>query len=393
MNSDKVLVELENCFTDLLFKESFFAHVGSMLPRVVTQEISTAAVGFQNGKVNLYINPEFFLKTLNSRKERIAVLKHELLHIIFRHLLRSPKEKVDFRIHNYAADLVVNQFVEPWPLPEGAVTLESFSEFRLKRNETLEYYYKKLIDKNEAEALPELEDDLGSHSVHDMWGEGQESNQSGKQKVSKEIEREIANILSQAKTKSKKNWSSLDSNLKRAIDQSITIGQSTKSWKNLLRLFLSARGRSKIRHTMKRVSKRYGTRPGIKVERFRHIVIAVDTSGSIDQVVLGEFFQEIRGIWRTGSTVTVIECDSQIGTVYNFSGKVPESVTGGGGTDFDPVFAWAQKNRNKQIDGIVYLTDGMGPEPSLRPKCPVLWMITGEEENLPSFPFGRIVRL
>ena len=53
--------------------------------------------------------------------------------------------KYDRSLFNIAADLVVNQFIGSWKLPDSAVTLRSFPDLELKQNQTLEWYYEKLI--------------------------------------------------------------------------------------------------------------------------------------------------------------------------------------------------------------------------------------------------------
>jgi hypothetical protein len=43
--------------------------------------------------------------------ERIAVLKHETLHLVFKHLFRNRKYCTNSFLYNIAADLVVNQYI------------------------------------------------------------------------------------------------------------------------------------------------------------------------------------------------------------------------------------------------------------------------------------------
>ena len=51
---------------------------------------------------------------------------------------------------------------------------------------------------------------------------------------------------------------------------------------------------------MKRISKRYGTRPGIKIKRYQRLAVAVDTSGSIKENDFVIFFNEIHSMWKQG---------------------------------------------------------------------------------------------
>jgi len=48
-------------------------------------------------------------------------------------------------IFNLAADLVVNQYIDDSQLIDGVVKLEMFPELNLEKEQTLDYYYKKLL--------------------------------------------------------------------------------------------------------------------------------------------------------------------------------------------------------------------------------------------------------
>ena len=64
-------------------------------------------------------------------------------------------------------------------------------------------------------------------------------------------------------------------------------------------------------------------------------------------------------MWRRGTVVTVLECDARVQREYAYRGVPPRSVSGRGGTGFDPAIA-----RANQIhpDGLVYFTDGIDGE-------------------------------
>jgi predicted metal-dependent peptidase len=116
--------------------------------------------------------------------------------------------------------------------------------------------------------------------------------------------------------------------------------------------------------------------PGIKIQRLRSVLVAVDTSGSIGEAELEAFFNEIHGIWRSGSAVYVLGCDAAVHDAFEYRGKAPVQMGGGGGTAFEPVFAWMAANRSRRFDGVIYLTDGYGSAPKTKPPCRVLWVVT-----------------
>ena len=85
--------EVSRCIIKLLMKEPFFAHLLSGVVRNTSTSIPTAAVGINNNNITLFINQNFFLKDLKSISNRVAVIKHETLHLMFKHLFRMDIHK------------------------------------------------------------------------------------------------------------------------------------------------------------------------------------------------------------------------------------------------------------------------------------------------------------
>ena len=71
-----------------LDERAFYGHIAGQLKRCATDKVSTAAVTFDSsGDIELLVNPSFFIDELNV-DERVAVIKHELLHVVLKHLSR-----------------------------------------------------------------------------------------------------------------------------------------------------------------------------------------------------------------------------------------------------------------------------------------------------------------
>ena len=109
------------------------------------------------------------------------------------------------------------------------------------------------------------------------------------------------------------------------------------------------------------------------------IVVAVDTSGSIDDDMIRVFFSELADIIRTcrPETVWLLGVDSRVASVEELPGDVdisdnPPKVKGGGGTDFNPPFKWMEES-DIRPDTFVYFTDLQGPGPKEEPGFPVVW--------------------
>lgn len=81
--------------------------------------VPTAGVTFNADlrRYEMYINPFFFCRSLND-KQRIAVLIHEINHILNKHLIRIPFMKVSDhkrQLLNVAGDLAINQTIQNLP--------------------------------------------------------------------------------------------------------------------------------------------------------------------------------------------------------------------------------------------------------------------------------------
>lgn len=391
---------------DLLLKEPFYAHVLAGMPRIISENIETLGLNWNGQQVVLLVNPEWFRNGLSATQHKVA-LKHEMLHIVFRHIFRLAGR--DATLYSIAADLVVNQLLLPLrPLP-GWPTLEMFPELHLNTNETVEVYYAALevllremqkdatggggaqakanSKSKSAEALAALLASRGKRGDDAGWHDGRDGLAAAAGRYV------LGSLLIRAKERMPPHqWGSLPAALLSELDLILAERQPQLDWKRVVRIFCASSGRTKIRHTVKRVSKRYGTRPGIRIQRLQRLLVAVDTSGSIDQEMLELFFTEIHAAWKAGASVHVVECDAEIQRDYPYTGKPPQKVAGGGGTEFEPVFQWMQNRR--KFDGCLYLTDGCGPTPATRPSCKLLWVLVGSSgERIKELPFGPNIQI
>jgi predicted metal-dependent peptidase len=451
-SESQALDEISRAAFALLLKEPFYAHILAGMPREASGTVKTTGTAWDGQQVRLRVNPEFFIGGLTA-PQRTGVLKHEILHVAFRHVFRGADR--DAKVFSVAADLVVNQLVKPYPLPNGYPTLHDFPDLRLEPNKSVEDYYGVLMqllremqqagfggdkpgDGQNGDDDAKGDDDDSQGDSANQSGGGKSRSKAGKGKtrggaaaegpewaggtsapksaaalakllgdqegrgddsgwhdgndgVSAAGRYAVGNLILRARERMPPHqWGNMPAALLSQIELILAERQPKVDWKRMVRIFCASSGRSRIRHTIKRISKRYGTRPGIKVQRLQRLLVAVDTSGSIDQKMLEEFFTEIHGTWKVGATVVIVECDASVQRSYDYRGKPPNAVAGGGGTEFEPVFRWMREQR--PFDGVLYLTDGYGPSPSTRPNCKLLWVISegGSSEVL---PFGPTVRI
>lgn len=131
--------------------------------------------------------------------------------------------------------------------------------------------------------------------------------------------------------------------------------------------------------------------PSTTSQTFR-LVIAVDSSGSVDDELLSEFLSEVNFLMSLVShyQIELIVCDEKIHLHKTFySGDTLEcEVKGGSGTDFRPVFEFL-KNEFDDVKLLLYFTDLEGRFPTEVPNYDVKWVSPKEK----SVPFGELIVL
>lgn len=152
-------------------------------------------------------------------------------------------------------------------------------------------------------------------------------------------------------------------------------------WPYLLRNYLKRYLKTTLQLTTKRPSKRYGTTPGVRVIGRAKIGVVLDTSGSVSVHSLTLFQKEIKKIAGLGHQVEILEADARIQKKYLFQGALPNTLQGGGGTNYDPAIQYLE--HKAKVDLMVYFTDGLGPKPQSWKKVPIIWLIhVGRDQQI-----------
>lgn len=118
--------------------------------------------------------------------------------------------------------------------------------------------------------------------------------------------------------------------------------------------------------------------------RIRELVIAIDTSGSVQGELVQAFMQKTYNILKSTETfarrfrICIIQCDAEvqdavmIHTEEEFDSWLAGlTLKGFGGTDFRPVFARVdrliEEGQLPHLRGLLYFTDGWGTFPAVKP--------------------------
>lgn len=438
MSHQRILDEVAKTSIQLMLQETFYGHFFTSILKDVSEKTSSIATSISsNQMIKLIVNPEYWDNTLKipgddeaTKALRYGAIKHQILHIVFKHALRFP-EFGNKKLFGIASDLAANQYIKSEQLTEDAIRMEDFPEFELNRGQGIDYYYKRLSeeledmqdnggggdneekdkensagDSSDAHSDDKKENDLNQAqnrlkdlmenedneqlNQHKFWDEFSKLSSAEQKMIDAAINESIVNSVSRIKPK---DYGKLPGGLQEYINLLVESLKPNVNWRRVLRIFTASSSRTRLKNTIRRPSKRYGTTPGIKIQSKQKILVAIDTSGSVNDDELREFFGELYHIWKQGAEIYVVECDTHIHNQYHYTGRPPELISGRGGTDFNAPIIFA--NEEHMPDAIVYFTDGYAPAPQVISRKPILWMVTsqGIEEDSWDFLPGRKVKM
>ncbi len=402
--------EITKTTVKLLLNEPFYGHFFTgVLKGESGMTKSMSLVLSSNQMIQFNFNPEWWQNILVNEQLQYGALKHQVLHVVFKHIFKIAEFGYK-KIFAIAADLVVNQYVSQAQLLPDTPTLAHFPKLKLKSGQDVGYYYHKLVELMEEcqECDKESENDLDSgcecnnESNCDKPGNGNKSQSQSKgysnlkhflekepdmtgnnwddfQQLSGperwliecQLNETICNCMERARTN---QYGNIPAGLLTYLQTIVESMKPQVNWKRILKLFAESSTHTYLKNTLKRPSKRYGTTPGIKIKKRNKILVAVDTSGSIDIEDLSAFFGEIYHIWKKGAQVRIVECDCTIQRVYEYKGTTPIKVKGGGGTSFEAPIEYG--NTKFVPDALIYLTDGYADTPKTSTRFPILWVIS-----------------
>jgi len=408
-----------------------------------------AGVRFMFNKYELFINPLLF--GLYSTEEQIAILKHEMLHIINLHIIRQKDR--DPKKWNYATDIAINQLIPNIPL--DGLTPEKFS---LEKNLSAEQYYAQIPteftdDENqEGQGQPQQgqgssqscsggqcqsdgngESQQGGQGQGNGEGDEQQDGQGGSGEPNDEDviddEQKLKDLISRALDKAQEGqlgdhskWGESQGNEQAAKEitrqmaetateksRGMTPGEAEGAiqllkmkeqidWKKELRRIVGHK-KAFSRLTIKKRDRRFPNRKDLRGKTRDHvadILVVLDVSGSMsdEEIVYG--LNEIQAIAeKAGAGVKIIQVDTEPKIVEDFD---PNAKTfnrmGYGGTYLWPAIEFANKEKIR-FDACVLITDGWieneWPQDEI-PKVPFIWLVTGDENNL-SLDIGNYKRM
>jgi predicted metal-dependent peptidase len=364
---------------DIAKRNTFFASLSLQAKIEVSHEIPTAATDGDR----IFVNPDFFAKM--TLEEQSGVLLHEVLHAALQHVPRRGGR--DPKLWNIAADIVVNGIItdEGYALPDGGL-----HDATLKRY-GVEEVYEKILEDAERVDMAGAEGDLLDGPPSDATGS--ESGIPGKRKPPAKRSSVWANALEKAKQLTESSGQGqIPAGVARETEQLHT---PQVDWRSYLWRFVVQSPSDFGGFDNRFIA------DGLYLEALENLqvncVVAVDSSGSINQRELTALASEVRAITDSypDINVTMYYADAEVYGPYELKSNSPlPEPRGGGGTDFRPFFDTVDNNlKPREYTVAVYLTDGYGDFPKQEPIVPTLWVVTPGGLALEKFPFGEAIRL
>ena len=374
----------------LMLNEPYLASAIARFPLVNAEGLDWCETMAVDG-FYIYVNPKF-CESLN-KDEIIFVLAHEVMHCVLGHIDRRGNK--DKEVWNYATDYATNlKLVEfGFKMPKVGLIDQRFKDL------TSEEIYELLLKegKESLEKLSKGNKNKGQWDIHldpsDNRGQEQRKKEFPSPEERKRLRVSILKDISEKIQGTRAGQSS--SELTKAKGEGIP-------WDILLSRFFTGLRRDDYRlmppnkkHIWRNIYLHSIGRPGPD-----HIVVAIDTSGSMDDQTLKKVLGIIDNLRSfTQCKLTLIQCDAEIQQIQEFEEFNPivfekYKVLGRGGTSFRPVFDWIKNKSTKEnyrFDTLIFITDGYGDFPKNPPNYPVLWIIT--KNGIEKVPFGEQIKL
>ena len=408
--TDEIETKLSAACTRLILDRPFLGALVLRMPMKAADPKWCATIG--TDARHFYYNPDY-IDSLSLEQTQFA-LAHEALHCALSHFARREHRNV--QRWDIACDLAINPILikEGMTAVPGALYNIGYEGMMaeeiyplVKENEEEQPHDQHLYGKegkttqqpqqgkdgenNQPDQQDSDSEDGGGGSGSD---EGEEAatgapeplSEAEKEQLSIQWRQRLAGAAQQAMQAGK-----LAGSLRMLVDHLL---QPQLPWRMLLARYMTASSRDD--YSYMRPSRREGDAifPSLRSSQI-NIVVVLDTSGSIKPAEMQEFVSEIDAIkGQVRARITLHACDAALSSDGPWVFEpweeftLPETIRGGGGTRFTPVFDWIDK-QGESPDLLVYFTDAEGEFPTLEPRFPVIWLVKGRGK----VPWGQRIQL
>ena len=373
---------IDACVKRLLIKDPFYGLFLLGLNRYYDDTCPTACVKRSGINVELCINKQFWDSLTDEMQ--FAIVKHECGHLLFNHMFMSESFS-NKMLFNVASDSEINSYI-----PELKKDPYCYAAaFGLPDQRGTKFYYENIKfpeqqgdgdNKGEDSGQGQSGDSRQTVDDHSSWKEFKDLSQAEKELVKQQIDHHAKQVAEQVQ----KMAGSIPGQFKEYIDSLFKQKPAVFNWKAYFRRMLGVIMDITLKKTYKKESNRFHNCAGIRKKKKVAIMVAIDTSGSVSDQELCDFFSEINHIYKAGAIIRIVEFDHGLQRQYDYKGKWDGTISGRGGTEFSmPINLYNQ--HRKDYSALVMFTDGYAPINNLNPQGPVIWIITsdGSKQNYP----------
>lgn len=392
MNAERKLAKVKIA----LMRNPKFAFWSGILMVGKTSIVDGLPTAATNGRDEMY-GREFVEKL--GEKELAFVILHEAMHKCYRHLTTWRKLwEEEPMLANAAMDYVINLELADLGKATGVL---AFPVIDGKQLGLLDEKYRGMNTKQVFDLLKQQHGGQGGSSGeggglddHDWEGAGDLSDEE-KKALEKEIDRAIRQgVLAEKRVGTGAGGRSLE--LEDLLNPQV-------NWREVLREYVKSICSGKDASSWRKVNRRFLSSdtymPTLVSEKVGHLVVAVDTSGSIGGRELSNFLSEVKAIADevTPDKVDLLYWDCEVAGHEEYDSSTVGSIVdstkprGGGGTSPSCISAYL-KDKGIKPECIIVLTDGyVGNDWGGEWDAPVLWTIAGNTNAVA--PNGRTVHI
>lgn len=385
-----------------LMRDPLFADLSGILMMGKKEVVDYVPTACTNGRDELY--GEAFINKLDDKGLGFVIV-HEALHKAGRHLHTWEKlHKENAMLANMAADYWVNLTIIKRD-PTGSIV--AMPKLDGKEIGLYDRRFDGMNIKQIYDILKrEQEERGGGGSGGDGDGDGaggfDEHDWAGAKKLTKEevetLAKEVDQALRQGQIAAQKMHGEGGGNTMRDLDDLLN---PKVDWRTLLREFVTATCNGRDFSSWRKPNRRFMSQdiimPSLVSERVGHMVIGIDTSGSIGGPELTRFLTEVMAVAEqvNPDKVDLIYWDAKVAGHEVYTNATLSTLInstkpkGGGGTDPTCVPAYLDKHGIKP-ECVIMLTDGyVGSWGDW--DFPVLWAICGG--NKVTAPVGKTIHV
>lgn len=380
-------------FSSLLF-DLMDVQIGKF-PHIFGGVPPTAAT---DGK-RIYIDEDFLSKL--KLPESVFLVCHEIGHAMWMHMARAKRyadlgfegEPFDPRRWNYAGDYVINDML----VESGIGTMPSMGlhdKVKYPHTMQVEDVYRDLKDKMPPQRTITVCIEVGGDGMQAEV----DGNDGGTMDVHIHSEVEINDAEMKRAVQTALNSAKAQGKLPAALARYATeFLKPTVTWQERLRYHVT-RAVARDATTWTKPNRRRLVMQNLYMPSYTgfgagDVIVVADTSGSISEHELNQYFAELDDILQTcnPTSVTLYGCDAEINSEFHLQAgdclrEQKIDLKGGGGTSFIPPFQRVEEEGGRP-SALIYFTDMYGSFPDSEPEYPVIWCRTSNVDP----PWGEVI--